>query len=59
MADLRFLLIFAPEKESVMYRRFQYNELKSRIEDPRDKIQGVPGGTGEKMSDVRWLMADV
>ena len=26
-----------------MYRRSQYNELKSRIEEPRDKIQVLSG----------------
>lgn len=26
-----------------MYRRIQYNELKSRIEEPRDKIQVLSG----------------
>ena len=26
-----------------MYRRIQYNELKTRIEEPRDKIQVLSG----------------
>ena len=26
-----------------MYKRVQYNELKSRIEEPRDKIQVLSG----------------
>ena len=32
-----------PKYQWVMYKRIQYNELKSRIAEPRDKIQVLSG----------------
>ena len=43
MEDLRILLIFAAENQIVMFKRSQFQELKSRISEQRNKIQVISG----------------
>ena len=43
MVDLRILFIFAAENQVVMFKRAQFQELESRIPEPRSKIQVVSG----------------
>ena len=43
LVELRILFIFAAEKQKVMYKRPQFQELKSRIPESRSKIQVISG----------------
>jgi len=39
LAELRILLVFATKKQVDMFKRAQFQELKSRIPESRSKIQ--------------------
>ncbi|MBQ8066008.1 MAG: AAA family ATPase [Prevotella sp.] len=40
---MRILIIFTAENQIVMFKRAQFQELKSRLSEPRNKIQVVSG----------------
>ena len=57
---MRNLCNFAAVNKLVMYRRLQYNELKSRIEESRDKIQVISGPRQVgKSTLVKQVLQDV
>ena len=43
MCNLSILFIFAPNYQIDMFKRKQFDELKSRITEPRNKIQVISG----------------